>query len=170
MRRLKNILITKEVITKWHPVNKNKLVNYGYTFTKIGDEIPIKIEHLSKGSHITIEYKCDYCGLIFPRSYKIYNDKLKNSKIIKDCCGTCRSLKVSESLIKFYGVTSPNQIDWVNKKIIATNLEKYGCEKHLQNKEIIEKRRITMQERYGVDFCGSILGVPEKKSNNFIFK
>jgi len=143
------MLITKEIVTKWRPNNKNNLVNFGYLFTKMGDKILIKIEDLSLGSGIVIEFQCDYCGKTFPRTYENYNRKLKKSIIKKDCCINCKHSKVIESLIETYGVTSVRQIPGVNEKIKATNIDRYGYEIPSNCKAIKDKIETTNLLRYG---------------------
>ena len=53
------MLLTKSVIVKWNSRNKKRLEDKGYIFTKIGDEIEIKIADLTNGSHLGVQVKCD---------------------------------------------------------------------------------------------------------------
>ena len=55
-------LITKTVKTTWNNSNKKHYVDLGYEFTKIKDELEVKVEHLTKGSHIEVKCVCDNCG------------------------------------------------------------------------------------------------------------
>lgn len=49
------------------------------------------------------------------------------------------------------------------EKIKSTNLEKYGTEYGLQNKDVIKKRNVTIKEKYGVNNISQAVGISEKK-------
>ena len=53
------MLITKTVLVKWHPRNKEHYESKGYLFTKIGDEFEVKVEDLSKHSSVRVDCNCD---------------------------------------------------------------------------------------------------------------
>jgi DNA-binding CsgD family transcriptional regulator len=55
-------LLTKTVIVKWHSQNKNRFVNKGYQFTKMGDGFKVKVEDLTDGSNVKVNCQCDCCG------------------------------------------------------------------------------------------------------------
>lgn len=135
------------VKVKWGTKNKNRLVSFGYEFTHIGDEVLVKVEHLSYGSAAEITYICDYCGAEIATKFTTYNESHKYCK--KDACKKCAHLKSKDAFLEKYGVTNPLQVKEFNDKQKATCLEKYGVEYALQNKELLDKKDNTCIERYG---------------------
>ena len=53
------MLLTEKVITKWHTSNKVLFIKKGYIFTKMKDEIEVKVEDLSDCSTTMVQVKCD---------------------------------------------------------------------------------------------------------------
>lgn len=70
--------------------------NLGYDGLKIGDELLVGVDKLSKGSHLKVSVKCDYCGNIVNVVYKDY----VNYKFDKYSCVHCRQKKTSEYNLK----------------------------------------------------------------------
>lgn len=65
-------LIENQLVkVKWNTRNKQHYEKLGYVFTKIGDEFEVHVGHLTKGSRDIVKYKCDYCGKILYRQYKV---------------------------------------------------------------------------------------------------
>lgn len=133
---------------KWGSRNKNRLVSLGYEFTHIGDEVSVRVEHLSYGSPARIVYICDYCGAEETTTFMIYNRGHEYCK--KDACKKCAHLKSRDAFLEKYGVTNPLQVKEFNDKQKETCLKKYGVEHALQNKELLDKKDNTCIERYGV--------------------
>lgn len=151
------------VKVKWGTKNKKRLVSFGYEFTHIGDEVTVKVEHLSHGSAAEIVYICDYCGAEITTKFTTYNEGHKYCK--KDACKKCAHLKSQDAFFEKYGVTNPLQVKEFNDKQKATCLEKYGVEYALQNKEILDKKDKTCIEKYGT---ASVLlndDIAERKKN-----
>ena len=129
----------------------------------IGKEIEVKVEDLSKGSHVIVECQCDYCGReIVQIPYKKYIQVI-NSDIPKITCKKCRSIKNKESLKNLYGVECTFQLEEVQKKVRATNQRKRGVNYPTQSPEVRQKIRESVQNRYGVDYVGQLDWVMEKK-------
>lgn len=95
-----------------------------------GSKIVVKIEHLTKGSNALVDVECDYCGEEFKTPYYEYIDNVVKGNIQKVACNNCNKLKLRESNFKQYGT------EW----IIAT-------------KEVIDKRKSTMIDKYGVEYA-----------------
>ena len=66
------MLLTKNVIVKWTRRNNKHYEFKGYPFTNYGDEFEIKVEDLTKGSHIEVNVECDECGELKPMTWYIY--------------------------------------------------------------------------------------------------
>lgn len=141
------MLLTKEVETKWNSKTKKYYEDLGYSYTKIGEKLFVKVEHLKPTSREKVLVECDYKGdNCLGEIEKEYQEYLKQRKIIeKDCCKNCKSLKQSDVMIEKYGV------DNISKTVIFKN--KY--------KEI-------MNEKYGVDNYFEILDNSEE--NNHLYK
>ncbi len=132
---------------KWCSRNKNRLVELGYEFTKMGDEIDVRVEHLSYGSPSKIVYICDYCGEESITSFATYNRGHDFCK--KDACKKCQHLKSRDAFLVKYGVTNPLQVSEFNQKQRETCIKKYGVEYALQNKDILAKKDEKCRELYG---------------------
>jgi len=71
------MLITKIVKMKWWVNNKEWYENKGYKFTKYKDNFKVKVEDLTKQSHIKVEVKCDECEKISFVNWGDYNKCIK---------------------------------------------------------------------------------------------
>ena len=83
-------LITKTVKTTWNSSNKKHYIELGYKFTKIKDELEVKVEHLTKGSGIKIKCICDNCGCELNWRYCDYIKYVK--KYEKTYCNKCSNV------------------------------------------------------------------------------
>ena len=120
--------------------------NLGYDVSL--KEIEIDIEHLSSGSKLKVDVKCDYCDNIKIISYCDYNKSTKNDTL-KYACRDCGHLKQKDLCIEKFGVDNYFKLDSVKEKIKKTNLEKYGKENYTQTDEYKEKSIKTNLEKYG---------------------
>jgi len=68
------MLITKEVETVWSGRMKKYYQNKGYPFTKLNDELIVKVEDLPEGSHVFVKVKCDNndCAKILDIPWQTY--------------------------------------------------------------------------------------------------
>ena len=145
------MLLTKTVVIKWHNKTKKHYVDLGYPFTKFKDEFKVKVEDLSKGSHVEVEVECDYCGEKIKKKYKDYINQNIKSIINKDCCDNCKSLKIQESNLLIYGCKSALQVEEIKEKMKTTNLKKYGYENVSQVKVFREKIKETSLKNWGTE-------------------
>lgn len=145
------MIIDKTVKIKWNGRNKKRLQNLGYIYTKMNDEVEVKIQDLSNGSNTLIHIQCDYCGKIFTRTYDTHMRLCKKDVVHKDCCGNaeCTSLKAEETIIAKYNVSNIRELDWVNDKISKTNMQKYGHENPFGSDIIKNKLKETNLKKYG---------------------
>lgn len=90
------MLPDQRVEITWSPSNKKRLENFGYVYTKTGETVMIKPQHLGKNSKIRIKVQCDYCGEFIE---KIYENYIKErNKFPKDSCYECRYKKEKDIL------------------------------------------------------------------------
>lgn len=148
------MLITKEVILKWHNSTRKYYESLGYKFTKYGDEFVVKIEHLTKGNGVLIDIQCDYCDEKFQRKYWEHHRCLKESYTKKDCCGDskCMQKKTMETNLNKYGVISTLQLEEVKEKSRQTLLNNYGVTSPMASEVIQDKFKETNMDRYGFEF------------------
>lgn len=148
------MLLTKTIIQKWNNKTKKHYIDLGYIFTFAGDEFWVKVEDLTKGSHIEIEILCDYCleigiNTIIPKTYKTYLRDNINAIIHKDCCYECKTKKYKESNVLIHGVEHPNLLKEYTDRISKTNMLKYGKKSTLSVSEFILKANKTKLDKYG---------------------
>jgi 5-methylcytosine-specific restriction endonuclease McrA len=60
--------------TTWNKKTKSHYESFGYIFTRYGDKLFVKIEHLTRGSGVRIRAVCDNCGLARTLKYLEYAD------------------------------------------------------------------------------------------------
>ena len=135
----------KEINIK--PVYKNikRFHDLGYK-CELNDIILVKIEDLSKNSHIKITAICDKCGHESIISYQDYNENFSKYNIY-----TC--LKCSHLKNKLTNKEKYNDENYTNKeKTKITNLKKYGVDNVFKSKEIKNKIKKTNNKKYGVDY------------------
>lgn len=102
------MLITKEVEMTW--TNNRKIYEpFGYKYTGQYTKFMVKIEHLSKTSHLEVDWICDYCGENRKTGFGTYNRNLDNSDVKKDCCKSCTQSKIKEQSLLRNGCNHPKQ-------------------------------------------------------------
>lgn len=143
------LISTKTKIT-WNSRNKKHYLDKGYNFTKIGDQVEVDVNDLTKGSQASITVKCDYCGKLYNLQWVTYM-AMKKRTLQTDCCKDCLEIKASESVEKKYG-NHKKMFESSNDKRRATIIEKFGCENVFESDEIKKKIIKTNMERYGVPY------------------
>jgi len=83
------MLITKTIITKWHTRNRRWYIVKGYKYTKLKDELEVKVEDLMDGYTKMVDLQCDNeeCNIHFERPYNRYH--ANNIQGNKDYCQKC---------------------------------------------------------------------------------
>ena len=132
------MILTEKIELKVSKKNICHLRNKGYD-CNLKDIIEIKPDDLQEGSHVKIEVKCDICGRKKELKFQVYNKCYNNGLIY--VCNNCSI-----------------------EKIKKTNMEKYGCECSLNNKDIQEKMKKNCLEKYGVEFSSQRQDVRKKIS------
>jgi len=136
------MLLTKEIAVKWSSTNKKFLISKGYIFTKINNEIIVKIEDMKYNSPAIVEVQCDYCGKIISRRLQDYNKRRKNIYINKDCCANCETIRRKENNIykqQCNLLTSKDKSYWCFKENILKELNDYII--HYNNLEYMYKNK-----------------------------
>jgi hypothetical protein len=141
------LVLQKFVKTKWNSKTKKYYESLGYTYTKMGNDLVVKISHLKNSSNERIKIKCDFCGKIYNIRWADYNSYSGK----KDACLDCNILKVQEGYMEKYGVRSPLSLESTRNKLKKTNLERYGEECVFKTKKIKNKIKKTNLEKFGTE-------------------
>lgn len=143
-------LITEKVKIKPSGQIISYYKNLGYNFEN-GEEIEVKVSDLSKGSHVVIYCKCDYCDKDVYLEYHTYLRSC-NCIVPKIACEECRTKKSVECNIIKYGVKSCASRKDVQEKISETCLKKYGVDNYSKTEDYKLRMKTMSQERYGTDY------------------
>jgi hypothetical protein len=117
---------------------------------KNNDKI-IKVSDLTKGSHQIIDAKCDFCEKIVNIQYRFYLRQTKDMEVRFACSKKCASIRTKEYLLENFGVSNISQLPDVKKKIMDSNLQKYGSETYFGSSDAKEKSKKTCLEKYGTE-------------------
>lgn len=179
------MIMTEEVEVRPRGVMIQYYRDKGYD-VNYNQPILIKVNDLSKSSHIYIDVKCDICGEIRNVRYKDYNKIIENGNYY--CCPHCSRIKTietnrikyncnnvmqnkdiyakqSKSLQNNYGVTTPLKNQEIKKRVENTMLKNLGVKCSFKSDDVQNKIRETLLQKYGVDSPSKALEVKEKKSN-----
>lgn len=158
------MLISKTAIVKWNSRNKKIYESKGYVFTKMGEDVEVRIEDLTPSSKAKVQVLCDFCKeTIVEKSYQIY---IKQHHLeYGDCCVKCQPLKNKLCCLDKYGVDNGSKVEEIKDKIKRVFQQKYNVDNISQLdsvKEILSKkakenaetaestRKMTMLNLYGV--------------------
>jgi len=153
-----------------------KFLNYD---AKVGESILVNINDLSKNSRVMVDVECDECKDI---KKLVYHKYLKNiEKYGFYTCKKCSTIKKKITYNNNYGVDNPMKLQEFKdkgkqtklekygdenynnlQKHIETNLKLYGKEHHLQNKDILEKQKLTNFDKYGFTSASKSLIIKDK--------
>lgn len=99
------MLLTENVTQKWNNKTKKHYIELGYEFTKNGQEFIVSVHHLTKGSAVRVDVKCDFCDTIKNIQYGTYlvSKEAEHTGHI-DCCKKCIAKKNEYFYLAEYGV------------------------------------------------------------------
>jgi hypothetical protein len=128
----------------------------GYDIEK--EKIEVKVKDLPLSVSNLVLVKCDYCGKKHERKFVDYNrivDKISGKWACSRKCGTLKFKGTIDNTQRPPHPMKGNKIDSkkledILEKRKQTNLEKWGVEHALQNLEIKEKFQKTHLEKWGV--------------------
>jgi hypothetical protein len=158
------MILDKEVIIKISIKNVTHYKNLNYN-AKINSDLIVKTCDLTRGSHVYITVKCDYCGEIKKISYKNYY-KLTLNLIEKYSCFNCREIRRKKTNLMKYGNEKYVNVD----KMKETNLIRYNCEWGLQNRKVKEKSKQTCLIKFGCENPMQNEEVKEKSKRTCLIK
>ena len=140
------MIVNEKIYIKLNQQLKNSL-GEKYKKYSVGETIEIFLIDLSKGSNLLIDAKCDKCGELKTVSYKYYNNNIKNGNYFS-CSRKCSNQKVINSNLEKFGVENISQLEEIKNKKKETCLINYGVESPAQNKDILDKIKISMKKTY----------------------
>lgn len=111
-------LVSTTATLTWGGGNKQIYENLGYKYTYIGDTFEVPIEQLTKSSGAIVDVECDFCGDIYKKTYKNYNN-LRGSQY---CCPKClkhkKKTRDKNGNLQFIEIPYRNR-DWLFEEYIT---------------------------------------------------
>ena len=145
------MILTEKVKVNISFNNKEHYSKY-FDNLKIGNQIEISPDELSKNSHLKILVMCDICKEEKFIPYREYLQSFDNGNYYS--CRKCNKDKFRNTCIERYGVNHPLKNKEIRDKIEETNLNKYGCKNVFQSDIIKNKIKETNLKKYGVEYSG----------------
>ena len=147
------MLLSKEVKVGLTYHNIKKYLDLGYEFdyfingkgnpsVKRGSFIYVKVEDLGFMSNALIKYKCDYCGKEVEVRFCDYM-RWKDDIGERDACSGCGSIKQGDICFEKHGTRSPFGLKEVQDKVKNIIREKYGVDNVNELAEVKQKARET---------------------------
>lgn len=143
------MIIDKNINVKISKKTIGYFKSKGYENLETNKYSNIKIEDLSKGSHIKINVKCDVCDKTKELSYQKYIKNINNGGYYS-CSSKCSQLKVKSTNLNKFGSEYYSQTEKWNVDIRKTSIEKYGVEHFTQSENVKKKQEITNLKKYGI--------------------
>jgi hypothetical protein len=106
-------------------------------------------QFINRNSLIEGICKHNDCENIFRKPFR---ELLKINGYCQDCSKENGKVKIIETNLKKYGVSSPLQLPEVREKIRQTTLQKYGVEHNSQSNKIKQQKKEKSLEKYGCEF------------------
>ena len=157
------MIIDKEIFVNITNRNKKFYTLKGYTCND--DNLKVDIKDIPNNSHILINVRCDNCGCSKKSIYKNYYN-ITNGFKEKYYCERCKHIKVKNTNIDKYGVSSSFSRNDVKKKIKNKLIEKFGVDHPLKSDNIKNKMINNLIDKYGVDNISKIKEIKDKKNNS----
>ena len=150
------MLITKEVEVTLGVRNIRYYENLGYKIPKYedrnhnmcvkrGTKINVKIEDLSEGSNVNVEYECDNCHKIFSTRYDTYSKHNDNGKTI---CPYC-----IEAPHVMKGQTRTRKVKFKPRVVNIDKLKDYGNNRIRTNEYIDFVKKVLKRDSYECQCC-----------------
>ena len=150
------MLITKEVEVTLGVRNIRYYENLGYKIPKYedrnhnmcvkrGTKINVKIEDLSEGSNVNVEYECDNCHKIFSTRYDTYSKHNDNGKTI---CPYC-----IEAPHVMKGQTRTRKVKFKPRVVNIGKLKDYGNNRIRTNEYIDFVKKVLKRDSYECQCC-----------------
>lgn len=140
------------VTLKWNSKIKRHYVELGYHFTAMGEEFNVSVSDLTRASVARVIIICDYCNEEYDTKYNNYIVIKEKETIHKDSCKKCKDIKLVESNLNKYGVTSTTKLKKVRAKQIETLYENYGVVNPMESAKIRAKLKEANILKYGEEF------------------
>lgn len=143
-------LITKEVevIPSGRSIKHYRDLGYD---VKPRQPLVVKVEDLSDGSNVPIQYLCDYCNKEIITI--VYADLIRRTKEVnKMACKHCFPQKIKDTSLVRYNVSSYAKTEECKEKRKNTTEAKYGVSHYSKTQEYKDKWNSTCINKYGESF------------------
>jgi hypothetical protein len=138
------MLLTEKVIVFITYRNFKYFYEKGYNVEK-NEPLEVSIKDIKYGSHIEVDIQCDKCKVEKRYLYQAYNRYTKN-QTIPYYCNKCNVDRIKQSFENKYGEGITNSMHLEEYRIKQRDNLKISL-----TKEVLEKRKNTCQEKYGVN-------------------
>ena len=143
-------ILTKEIEVIPSGRSLKHYQDLGYD-AKCRKPLMVKVEDLSDGSNVKIQYLCDYCkGEVITIVYADYIRRTK--EVNKMACRNCFTKKMEETTLLRYGASSYAKTNEFNETMKSVMDAKFKVQHYSQTQEYKEKWHNTCKERYGEDY------------------
>ena len=149
------------VKVKGAALNLKHYRSLGYNIQN-NEVIEVMAKHLTKGSKVKILAQCDRCGKQQEVIYSNYNKYIERSG--EYCCNICNKKNKEQTMLRKYGVLHTLQSPEMMEKKNITMMQRYGCIAPLSNNNIKQKAINTCIERYGVPYVTQLPEIIAKRN------
>jgi hypothetical protein len=146
-------------------VDKRTNQHYSKFVDTKNKSIEIDAKNLHESSPIKVFVECDICHIEKETPFCSYSKNIKNGGYYS--CVKCKWIKTQKTNLEKYGTEFPMKNKEVQQKQKQTNLEKYGCE-NVSSSQIIKNQKIqTNLSNWGVEnvFQSDIIKNKLKQTN-----
>jgi len=160
------MILDKKIKIKSH--NVSYYTNKGYPPHKRFDIIEIDPNDLPNSSHYKVHVKCDVCLNEKKISWNKYYKNYKKYNLYT-CSNKCAIIKNKKTNLDKYGEETPLLNKEIIEKTKKTNIEKYGSEKYIKSDDFIKKSHESKLTKYGsigYNNIKKILKTKEEKYSN----
>lgn len=135
-----NVSISYRNITHYKKLGYNPILN---------EELQIKVEDLSNGSHVVVIAICDLCKSENDIKYHKYIDNKERHGFYG--CKKCSRQKASLTMLNKYGETNVSKTEECKMKRANTCMKKYGYKTNLISPESIKENEKILLDKYGTE-------------------
>jgi len=119
---------------------------------KDNNAVLIKINYADSRNKLTRDAEIEYICNCKKNGKRCFRNLINLGAFCEECAKQNEVKKIIKTNLEKYGVEHPQQNEAIRAKSVATNIEKYGSEHPLHNPKIRSKQKATNLERYGVEY------------------
>lgn len=140
-------ILTKEVMITINGWNIDHFKQLNYKNLKVNQMYIIPVEHLMLNSSVKVDCKCSLCGNIKNMNFQKYTTNFNRNQFYG--CVSCNNISYKITMINKYGVDNCAKLESVIDKKKKTSIKNYSVEYSISSKEVREKIKNVLFEKYG---------------------